>query len=670
MSVSKIQRAWDKAWEWADIKFSKKILISHFAEGGTLTQWKAEKLQKKVKEMWQEQQKAQFLLKKTNVPVLPVPALKSRCVDACLEEILQSGRYQFPDLFMMVNPYGEAPLTALLLFETKKACRVRVTVIGKSACTDFSYELPEQKKHRVPVLGLYPKRKNPVRIELLDEGGQMTKSRIVEIRTRALPRDLRGVVEVKKMDKNPGFKNILITGGVNLKSMVFDRQGEIRYYLRRQVKGYGIFPTEKGHFIYMEKAMCNTTWTNPQCAVYEDMDYLGRIHKTFLTDNGLHHTVEAKQGGNLLVGTNTVGTQYCEDAMEEVDCNTGEVVWQLHFEDLFGGAHQDITDWAHINSAQYDPATHSMLCSLRNVHGVVCVDYDTKELKWILSDPAFWQGTPVEDKLLKPEGDIPWFYQQHSAFWMEEDLDGNPDTRQMILFDNHWEKRRHAPSFDGDMKHSYISIYSINEKERTVSLWKRFPCRKSKIRGNGIYVADRHRLYSMEGAFAKEYEDAVGGVYEYDYDTGKKVSEILIKPGFFRAYEFKPEMEDLCQPQKQETEYLLGQLKRPHVLTEEEKEKVSFNGCGRVMKSILKYQMRESCFFVRELDHELKDVYFHGKKQDYGINFEDTEQVYGAYFGGSQHYLCIQLDQLPKDRYEIYVRYKDEFGKTGKYISL
>ena len=53
---------------------------------------------------------------------------------------------------MMVNPYGEAPLTALLLFETKKACRVRVTVIGKSACTDFSYELPEQKKHRVPVI--------------------------------------------------------------------------------------------------------------------------------------------------------------------------------------------------------------------------------------------------------------------------------------------------------------------------------------------------------------------------------------------------------------------------------------------------------------------------------------------------------------------------------------
>lgn len=87
--------------------------------------------------MWQEQQKAQFLWKKTNVPVLPVPALKSRCVDACLEEILQSGRYQFPDLFMMVNPYGEAPLTALLLFETKKACRVRVTVIGKSAWHGF-----------------------------------------------------------------------------------------------------------------------------------------------------------------------------------------------------------------------------------------------------------------------------------------------------------------------------------------------------------------------------------------------------------------------------------------------------------------------------------------------------------------------------------------------------
>lgn len=666
-------RGYDKICDIMQSNGNKKVSVVKLEEGGTLTEWGVGKLAKKSKALWPEKTKSSLSLKKTNIKEYAILAMKSRSRDAILQEILESGEYVFPNMFMVVNPYGESPLSALVLFQTKEECKVRVTVIGKSLATDFSYVVPSQILHRVPILGLYPKRKNAVRIELLGENDKLLKSRMIYVTTRGLPRDLRKVISVKQMSEDPAIKNILITGGVDIKCCAFDQTGDIRFYLSRVVKGYGIFPTSHGHYIFMEKAKCNATWTNPQCSVYHDMDYLGRVHKTYLSDNGLHHTIEEKVNGNLLIGTNTVDTEYCEDAMAEVDCHTGEIVWELHFEDLFGGAYKDMTDWAHINSAVYNKENNTMLISLRNVHAVICVDYDTKKLRWIMSDPEFWKGTPVEDLVLQPVGDIKWFYQQHSAFWVKEDMDGNPDTRQIMMFDNHWHKRRPAKSFDGDMKYSYISFYSVNEKEKTVSLLHRVPCRKSQIRGNGIYLHEQKRVYSMEGAFAKKYQESVGewigGIYEYDYETGEQLSEILVKPGFFRAYEFKPELEDLSQPQEQNEAYLLGNLKKPVVMEEKDKEGISFDG-RKISKQALRYQLREKCLFIREVDHHLKKVYFHGKEHDYILHLDTTEQVYGTYFGHSTHYLSMEIDELPKDYYEIYVNYDGDFGYTGKYIQI
>ena len=49
------------------------------------------------------------------------------------------------------------------------------------------------------------------------------------------------------------FKLIFITGGVDLRTCAFDSSGNIRYFLSRNVKGYGVFRMSNGRFLFSDK---------------------------------------------------------------------------------------------------------------------------------------------------------------------------------------------------------------------------------------------------------------------------------------------------------------------------------------------------------------------------------------------------------------------------------
>ena len=227
--------------------------------------------------------------------------MKTMSRDYAVEQELHSGKWSFQNMLVIRNPYGESPLTALAIFETEKACRVRVTVKGDIPETDFVSELPMTKYHRIPILGLYPGRENRVCLELLEDNGEVAAAHVVPVWTMNLPKDLRNVIEVKKVSDQPAFQNILVSGGLGIKTCMFDRQGQIRFYIRRFAKGYGVFPLGNGHFFYMEKEVSTPTFTNPQTIQSYDMDYLGRTFMCYLTKNGVHHTAAVKAGGNIFV---------------------------------------------------------------------------------------------------------------------------------------------------------------------------------------------------------------------------------------------------------------------------------------------------------------------------------------------------------------------------------
>ena len=323
-------------------------------------------------------------------------------------------------------------------------------------------------------------------------------------------------------------------------------------------------------------------------------------------------------------------------------------------------------DWCHVNSAAYYEKDRSVLISLRNVHAVISVDYDTKKLRWMLSDPKFWEGSSMTKYLLQPVGEVRWTYQQHAAFELDADFDGNPDTKHMIVYDNHWAKRRKAKSFDKDPL-SYVTFYDINEKEMTVKMYKSFGCPKTRIRANGIYVPEKNRVYNMAGSYAEPVDGDGGGVFEYDFETGEVVSEFGVKPGYFRAYNFTPNVEELARPMEVSGDYMCGTIKKPHKLSGEEYRELASCQPRRVKSIAIDYKLQEDLLFVKGVDHEVEKIYFRGEKGCYQTDFDDTYQTMDV-FRKMVYEIATQLTDLPSDHYDILLKVKGELQKTGKYI--
>lgn len=602
---------------------------------------------------------------KTNMWQENALAVKSQARDYVLESVLQSGEFTFDHMYVIRNPFGESPLVALALFETEKPCKVRVTTKGKTKENDYVNVLPKKKKHRVPILGLYPDQENKVLIELLEDDDNVIASHTIPIQTKALPSYLRQCIHVKKKAEDPAFPMVMINGGVDIHTCAFDKEGDIRFFLRRKSRGYGIFPLSKGHFFYMEKDIATPSFSNPQTVQSHDMDYMGRIFKTYHATNGVHHTVEEKNNGNILTGSNTM-LEHTEDMVIEIDRKTGEIVWSLEIWDLFDDTYKDMMDWAHVNSAVYYEKDRSMIISLRNIHSVICVDYDTKKLRWLLSDPEFWKDSKMTEYLLKPIGDVPWTYQQHAAFEIDEDFDKNPDTKHIMVYDNHWARRRPAESFDNDPL-SYVSFYDVNEKEMTVRLYKRFSSPKARIRANGIYVKDKKRVYNMAASFAEPIDGDQGAVYEYDFETGELLSEYGVEPGYFRAYNFEPDIEQLIQPMEPTRDYFGGELKRPEKMDETSEQQIRANRGKFVKQSEIDYWLHEDILMVKAKDHQLQKIYLFGKKGTYQVDYDETYQTMPI-FSDMVYAHTAWLDELPSDYYELYLLVGDELLKTKKYI--
>ncbi len=640
--------------------------LIHLPDGGEVEEWGLGLLDKEARKCDSLFRRVEMDAYRTNIHKEQSYSVKTMARDYLLENLLRSGKYTFDHMFLVRNPYGEAPLTALVLFSLEAPAKVRVTTIGDIPETDFVSVLPKKRNHRVPVLGLYPDRTNRVRIEIMNEADQVLASHDIPIKTTGLPSDLKDAIRVKKVAKDPAYPIVMINGGVSIHTCAFDRQGKIRYWLRRNPRGYGIFPLSDGHFFYMEKNISVPSYSNPQTVQSYDMDYFGRVYRTYLVEKGVHHTAEEKVGGNILTGSSTM-LEHTEDRVIEIDRQTGEIVWQLDIWDLFDDTYKDMMDWCHVNSAAYYEKDHSVLISLRNVHAVISVDYDTKKLRWMLSDPKFWEGSSMTEYLLQPVGDVRWTYQQHAAFELEEDFDGDPDTKHMIVYDNHWAKRRKAESFDQDPL-SYVSFYDINEKEKTVRMYKSFGCPKARIRANGIYVPDRKRVYNMAGSYAEPVDGDAGGVYEYDFESGEILSEFGVKPGYFRAYEFAPDVQELALPMKVSGDYMCGSIKRPKKLSGEEYRELVSRPTGRIKSVAIDYTLQEDLLFVQGVDHEIEKIYFYGEKGCYRTDFDDTYQTMDV-FREMVYEIATQLDELPPDRYNLYLQVRGEIQNTGKYIT-
>ena len=602
----------------------------------------------------------------TDIPKETTRIASSYEIDQQLQAELENG-YSWEEPMVIQNPYQVSPLTAVIIFDTKEECAVRFTVKGKTEAADISGEVESAASHRIPVIGLYPAMENTVVLELLDKSGKVTDSQEITITTDELPDKLDDAVKPVKTSGESAFELTMVYGQRTTFPFAYDCMGDIRWYMSGEFTS-GIYMLSNNRMIVASNEAFMPSQDKPQTTNLYEMDYLGRAYTMYYVAGGNHHEViEKEPDGNLLVLTSSL-EGHIEDKIQEIDRQTGEVVNELIMEDIFGGKYEDRVDWTHLNTVSYQPETDTIVISPRNLESVVKLNWTTKEIQWILCDPRFWEGTEYEKYVLQPEGDFVYQFQQHTAYQLETDLDGDDQTVEVSMFDNHYVKVRKSDVlkyFDGE-KESYLLVYAVNEAEKTVKQIKKIPTVWSTITSSAIYDADSNHIFGMCGHVKDSEDKRRGMTYEFDYDTEELINQFSIKSYYYRASEMKIDWNDLAAAMEIKDNYIMGELYQPVKATwffwQKKPEQVLEDG-------EITLHLTGQVLYAGAYDHQISQIIFKGAKNTYV--YDTTEvRLHMETFLDFYENIPVPLQGMNADNYEIYVMYQDGFYDTQQTFAI
>lgn len=632
---------------------------------------------------------------KTCIPGHKSQAEKSRVQERGFERALKSGEYTEDNMLAVINPYCQAPLTAMILFTSEVPRRVRAYLEDGSV---YSYQSECETEHRIPIFGLHAGRKNVVTVQILDEAGEIIGLQKVYLYTKKLPEMLSDMICVQKHTKDSASPLTFVYGGDAKYPYAFDEKGEIRYYLNRNPKAYGLFPISQGRFLFLVKRFSAPSFANPHSVLCQEMDFFGRVIREYYVPEGIHHDgCEMEPEGNLLLASSSEN-EYVEDTLLELERETGKIVKRLCLaEVLCEHPYFNFYDWAHINTVSYRPEDHTVLVCLRNLHTVLQLDWQTNEILWMFSDPIMWKGTNYEDKVLTPLEGMSFSYQAHAAYWLENETEG--ECRRLIIYDNHWNKRRPVKSFDND-SHSYVRIYEIDEGRKTVALKQSYGNVKSKIRSNGILLEDR--VFSMSGYLNQPVNGYDGLITEFDKDSGEVLNQYLTCNSFYRAYPFFADYANLSRPIPRSRTFILGAATKLWTICEKDVLRgavrqpwMRLPHRKRKLRKIVRKEVRmknydeqlvlkdrksqiarvkvrfyDHFLLVLGRDHLVNKVYLEGKNAVYQADYSRTEQRQPSLFSRFRYYLTMPVRNLPRGDYSIYIEVDGCIYRTGKKFSI
>ena len=142
-----------------------------------------------------------------------------------LEQKFTSHNYTLENPNVIVDPYNNSPLTALVIFETKQKEKVKITIEGKDNLTTYTHEFDKEKVHYIPVYGLYADKENTVIIEC----GNQKKE--LKIKTEELPEDFSLPTSIEKEESKLTNDLYFFTPSSSGYTCAYDTNGDVRWYL-------------------------------------------------------------------------------------------------------------------------------------------------------------------------------------------------------------------------------------------------------------------------------------------------------------------------------------------------------------------------------------------------------------------------------------------------------
>ena len=308
---------------------------------------------------------------------------------------------------------------------------------------DRGFENPQTGEITLPVYGLYDGSTNPVTLTYRFVDGS---SRQADITITTAPYDdLCGyknptVLQPRTNSTDLSFDYIFISnGGCGPHApVILDTDGELRWVSPINMRSaLGAGSQFINNAVYeTDGATLNRVELDGATSVVAD--YSSQRVVSF------HHNIDPGKTGMLLEADTT---SYYESVIMEVDFS-GNVLKRWNFADIISAAMRAggddpsqfvfpaPTDWFHNNAAYYNRADDSVIVSSRE-NFVICIDYETSAIKWILGDPTKkWYQFPSLRRfaLTLAPGSLPPIGQHGISFTYDEHLllfdNGNPSTFQ------------------------------------------------------------------------------------------------------------------------------------------------------------------------------------------------------------------------------------------------
>ena len=414
------------------------------------------------------------------------------------------------------NPNPRVPLAAVVTFSTAGPVHTAIEVSDSGNEWTLEYDQTRDPSAGLPVIGMRPDRDHEIRVTIT-AGGASTTSGPLTFRTPKMPEtiDEAPPIEVRTADSSrmePGFtflslRREKVGGGPEILRfnesfgmlMAVDADGVPVWYYRSDSRLNDFERLRNGNFIFLTadfRAVEIDPLGNEVAQWYAAKRPQGPAEGAIPVDTEtFHHEIDEMPNGNLIVlGTrvkevaNYYTSEYDPDAprktqklvgdeIVEFERDTGKVVFKWdsydHLDPFRMGyltlnrfwirrGFPDSYGWTHGNNVLYVEKDDSLLVNLRKQCAIVKIDHSSGDIKWIIGEPTDWGE--LADKVLKPEGDLDWFYYQHAPY---------PTPNGIVLFDNgiyrsrpFGERKRPAESRTRAVE------YAIDEEAMTVrQLW-------------------------------------------------------------------------------------------------------------------------------------------------------------------------------------------------------
>ncbi len=350
-----------------------------------------------------------------------------------------------------------------------------------------------------------------------------------------------------------GDNLMFMTPSLNSHPVAYDHNGEIRWYLT-ELFNFDIKRAKNGNLLYGSPRFVHAPYhTAGLC----EMTIGGKILKEYRIPGGYHHDHFEMPDGNLLILTQDLDSGTLEDMCVLVDRQTGDILKTWDYKDVLptdvasSGSRTD-HDWFHNNSVWYDEKTDSIVLSGRHQDAIVCLDFQTGALKWIIGDPEGWPQDMVERYFFTPIGDLDhfdWQYEQHAAVVL-------PDGDIMCFDNGHWRSKNPQHYLKNRDNFSRGVRYRIDTERKTIEqVWQYGKERKAEFFSpyisnveyyrDGYYLVHSGGIAYFKGEVAEGLGSRLGRGKDKAYvdlyaktveiKDGEVVFEMIVPANMYRA---------------------------------------------------------------------------------------------------------------------------------------